>query len=267
MSTRREFLRSALALTGVGGPPLMAACQVGETGEPGRGGATAGAGERATRDPEEGGAARSPRPAARELPVLSRPILRPWADDMVWLAAPATTLPAAYVSVARREVYVDSAYRDRASWLLRAHISVSTGLWRIPLAGDPPRRPIPPGDEAREFEERPMRAWDPTGAPGMDDIRIVRGGGTSRQIDFSCVPLVGAASAGVGSTWLSGGPFAIEVANNAADDTVREDFGIIGVGLRFRDRTCPGGGEAVQYVGWRVVSWPERADSTSAQAR
>jgi hypothetical protein len=201
-------------------------------------------------DPGAGAGDRSSSEPSRELPTLSRPILRPWADDIVWLSAPAVTLPAAYVSVARREVYVDSAFRDRASWLLRAHISVSTALWRIPLAGDPPRRPIPPGDEEREFEERPISAWDPSVPPGVDDIRIVGGGAAIRRVEFSCVPLSGTVPAAAAQRWLSGGPFELVVSDGTMDDTVREDFGVVGVGLRYLDRRCSGSGDAVQYVSW-----------------
>ena len=123
--------------------------------------------------------------------VLSRPTLRPWAADIVWIDAPGDEFPVAYVSMARRRVYVDRAYRDRATWLLHAHISVSTALWRIPLPGDPPGEPIMPGDTEREFEEIPMRAWDPSLRPSMDDVRIVRGRPVRRLVDFRCVPLVG----------------------------------------------------------------------------
>jgi hypothetical protein len=178
-------------------------------------------------------------------------VLRGWAADIVHLLAPPSELPVAYVSMALRHVYVDFDYRDRASWLLRAHISVSTALWRIPLPGDPEGQPVVPGDEAREFEEFPMRAWDPSLAPSIDDVRIVRGGPARRPIDFTCVPLAGGGPDG-GERWLSGGPMEVPVSDGRSDGTLREDFRIVGTGLRFRERTCAGEGEAVQFVSWAV---------------
>ena len=93
-----------------------------------------------------------------DVPLLTdRPILTQWADGIVQVEAPARELPVAYVSMAHRQVFVDPEFRDRASWLLRAHISVSTWHWRIPLPGDPDGVPIAPGDEEREFEELSIR--------------------------------------------------------------------------------------------------------------
>ena len=165
---------------------------------------------------------------------------------MVWLGAPSAELPVAYVSMALRQVFVDYDFRDRATWLLRAHISVSTALWRIPLPGDPPREPIQPGDEAREFEELPIRAWDPSRTPAIDDVRIVRGTLVRRVVDFACVPLVD----GAAGAWLAGGPFELAVSDGTANDSIREDFRIVGTGLSHSERTCSTSGEAVQYVSW-----------------
>ena len=204
--------------------------------------------------------------------VLTRPVLRSWADDMVWIDTPPPELPVAYVSMALRQLFVDHDYRDRASWLLRAHISVSTALWRIPLPGDPKGQPITPGAAEREFEELSMRAWDPSMTPAMDDIRIVRGTPVLRRIDFRCVPLAGgvppavqAADAarawsvhdaartgdeGATEAWLTGGPLDVAVSDGSAVDATREDFRIVGTGMRFRERTCATDGDAVQYVAW-----------------
>ena len=217
-------------------------------------------------------------PERRERPArpggpnpITRPVLRPWADDIVHMVAPPGELPVAYVSMALRQVYVDSEYRDRAAWLLRAHISVSTLLWRIPLPGDPEGQPVVPGDERREFEELPMRAWNPSLRPAMDDIRIVRGEPVRRRADFACVPLVDegpayplTASAATEERWVSAEPFDITVAagpvpggptvaeTGAASEagTVREDFGLVGTALRFQERECAAAGEAVQLVSW-----------------
>jgi hypothetical protein len=190
-------------------------------------------------------------PGVPALAPLTRPVLRAWADDIVHLVAPPHELPVAYVSMALRQVYVDYEFRDRASWLLRAHISVSTALWRIPLPGDPEGQPVVPGDEAREFEELPMRAWDPSLPPSIDDIRIVRGRAGMRPVEFGCVPLAGGEPDGR-ELWLSAGPLEVPVSDGAPDDTVREDFRIVGTGLRFEDRECSAAGDAVQFVSWAI---------------
>lgn len=180
---------------------------------------------------------------------LSRPVLRTWADDIVWLEARAGELPVAYVSMALRQVFVDREYRDRASWLLDAHISVSTAHWRIRLPGDPPRQPITPGDEVREFEELSIREWDPSMPPAMDDIRIRRGRATLQHVDFSCAPVLGSDRS---DAWCSAGPFSFRAAGGPRDDTVREDFAIVGTGLRFAERECASSGDAVQLLSWAV---------------
>ncbi len=244
MSDRRRFLRRSLCLAAAAPAAVLVGCTPDDAGNAAR------RGRGSTAGPGDGAPDRSSAGPSGKVAALSRPILRPWAADIVWISAPAVTLPVAYVSVARREVYVDSAFRDRASWLLRAHISVSTALWRIPLAGDPPQRPIPPGDEEREFEERPIGAWDPSMPPGVDDIRVVRGGAATRRVEFSCVSLTSTEPGAAAARWLSGGPFELVVSDGTTDDTVREDFGIVGVGLRYLDRRCSGPGDAVQYVSW-----------------
>ena len=214
--SRRDFIRStSLAVVGV--PALgLAACG------------------------DERGS--SPDGRSRSAAAITRPVLRPWADDMIWMDLPSEELPVAYVSMALRQVFVDYEYRDRATWLLDAHISVSTALWRIPLPGDPEGQPITPGDERREFEELSMREWDPSSPPAMDDIRIRRGVVLPREVDFSCVPGP--------SGWFGAGRWTIQSVNGSPTETTREDFQVLGTGLRYGDRTCAQAGEAVQLVGW-----------------
>ena len=127
---------------------------------------------------------------------LTRPILMLRADGSVHLAVPPYELPAAYVSMQRMQVYVDHDYREQAYWALRAHISVSTGVWRIPLRGDPPNMAVVPGDAQREFEELSEREWDPALPPSPGDIRLLRGVPMTRRIDVECVPFSG------GGAWL-----------------------------------------------------------------
>lgn len=213
--TRRAFLRSALGLSVA---PLLGACA------------------RTDRDDQV--------EERRGTSVVSRPIVRPFGVDAVWIASPTRELPVAYVSMATRRVFVDRDFRDRASWLLDAHISVSTWVWRIPLPGDSPLTPIPPGDEHREFEELPIGAWDPSVEPAEGDIRIVRGRRASVDIEIGCAPIQGTAR------WLSGPTVRLERSDRTGDDTVREDFGVVGSGRRTDDRECAGEGEEVRILAW-----------------
>lgn len=217
--SRRRFLRALGVASTAGGGTFVAGC------------------DRATRETGSGG--------DEDATPITRPLLRPWADDIVWMADPSRELPVAYVSMERRQVFVDYDFRDRASWLLGAHISVSTALWRIPLPGDPPGQPVTPGDEAREFEELPMREWDASLTPAMDDIRVLRGRPVSRRVQLDCVPLLGTSD-----SWLSAGPWEIQLSSGEATDSVREDFGVVGTGLLHPERVCAGRGEAVQLLSW-----------------
>lgn len=192
--------------------------------------------------------------------MTDRPILTQWADDIVRVGIPPRELPVAYVSMAQRQVFVDPEFRDRASWLLRAHISVSTWHWRIPLPGDTEGVPIAPGDTDREFEELPIREWDPGMPPEIDDIRIRRGRRITRRIMLDCIGLAGVRTvdAGPGSqggarpleAWVSGSPLYVDLADGSVEGTVREDFRILGTAFRFTGRTCQGAGDLVQLVGW-----------------
>ena len=161
--------------------------------------------------------------------------------------APAREMPVAYVSMGTRQLFVDSAFRDQVYWDLRAHISVSTGVWRIPLVGDPPREAIVPGDVLREFEELSEREWDPTARPTLGDIRITRGTATPRHIDLVCAPLAG------GGTWLRAGPW--EVVQSAPPTTalVREDFTSIGRAMRYADRDCTRPRGEVDVLTWSCL--------------
>jgi hypothetical protein len=236
MESRRDFLRWASAGMATG-------FVVGATGCD-RGGSSGGRPEAASGSASGGGPGGAPDgPLA---PILSRPLLRPWASDMIWMSARSEELPVAYVSMELRSVFVDYDFRDRAASLLKAHISVSTAHWRIPLPGDPEGQPVMPGDERREFEELSMREWDPTRAPTIDDIRIVRGSRALRRVDFSCVPLAGSSE----EFWLAAGPWNVSVAEPGDDDTTREDFMVVGTGLRYDARSCSSDSEGVQFVSW-----------------
>jgi hypothetical protein len=179
-----------------------------------------------------------------QAPDVTRPILLPWSDAAVHMDAPPREMPVAYVSMGRMQLYVDSAFRDQVYWDLRAHISVSTQVWRIPLPGDPPREAITPGDTLREFEEWSEREWDPTAAPSLGDIRIVRGVATPRRVDLMCAPLAG------GGAWLRAGPWEILQCGGSTGSLVREDFMSIGRGMRYADRDCTRPRGEVDVLTW-----------------
>lgn len=189
-------------------------------------------------------AATGAEPTDEAPPLHDQPILLPFGADAVHVAAPMRELPMAYVSMERREVYVDYEHRDRSNWVLDAHISVSTGVWRIPLPGDPPERPIQPGDTLREFDELDIAAWDPLMEPAAGDFRIRRGRLRPARIDFDCVPV--AADGG----WYSAGPFDVLRCAYAPELDCREDFVDVGSGTRRPLRGCAEDGRTVRVLTW-----------------
>lgn len=176
--------------------------------------------------------------------VVGRPVVLPFRDDAARIATPLSLRPAAYVSMATRQVFVDRAHRDRASWLLDAHISVSTWVWRIPLPGDSPLTPIPPGDEPREFDELPIGAWDPRIEPMQGDVRIVLGRRVASVIEADCVPIQGS------DRRLSAGRIELERCLAGPGEAVREDFRRLASGRRHVDPECADGGIEVDVFGW-----------------
>ena len=103
---------------------------------------------------------------------ITRPVLLPWADDAVRIAAPLSEPPLAYVSRESLKVYVDWTAREEIRGALVAHISVSSGLWRIPLPGDDLAIPVDAGDELREFEETHLGEWNPTMPPALGGFSV-----------------------------------------------------------------------------------------------
>lgn len=154
----------------------------------------------------------------------------------------------AYVSMDRLEVYVDRDFRDRASWLLNAHISVSTWHWRIPLPGDDPGIPITPGDEEREFEELDLSLWDRS-EPGMDDIRIVLAEAVPADRVVSCAEVSG----DLESAWISA-QLTTPQSRVSETETTRQDFHLLGSGEVFPTPSCTG--ESVRSV--PLVGWGQR---------
>ena len=178
---------------------------------------------------------------------LKRPVLLPWTADAVRISAPLSELPAAYVSRGLQRVFIELDSRIQVRVMLAAHISVSSGLWRIPLPGDDLGIPVDAGDELREFEETPVGEWDSTMDPMEGDFRIRRGQRVNVGVAFDCMPM--AAREG----WFSAGPWEIAQCVGPGPDLCREDFMEIGTGSRYARRaigTCAEPVEAVRYVTW-----------------
>jgi len=106
-----------------------------------------------------------------------------------------------------------------------------------------------------------MRAWDPTLPPVIDDIRLLRGVAFTRRVELACVPVLGGdesrGPAGSGDRWVSAASLEVTVAapidaagGAARAEVLREDFRIVGTGLRFDGRECLGTGDAIQLVSW-----------------
>ena len=179
--------------------------------------------------------------------VISRPVLLPWADDAVRIAAPLSETPVAYVSRALRRVFIEADSRPEIEGLLAAHISVSSGLWRIPLAGDDLGIPIDAGDELREFEETHIGEWNSTMDPAEGDFRLRRGQRETVRVDFACAPM--ATREGL----FSAGPWEIGQCAGPGPGLCREDFMEIGTGSHYSRRdigTCTEPVGAVRYVTW-----------------
>jgi hypothetical protein len=197
---------------------------------------------------------RAEQPVVRATPVetaaIERPILLPWGPDAVRIAAPPAERPVAYVSRGRMEIYVDLEYRDRLQYVLSAHISVSTGHWRIPLPGDSPTIPVQPGDTRREFEEIDLRIWNASLEPTEGDMRVLRGSQRPVTLSPSCEPLSG------GGAFLSGGPWEVRRCGPPNDDLTREDLMEIGVGTRFAERDCSRAIGPARFVTWACRDLP-----------
>lgn len=173
-----------------------------------------------------------------------RPILLPWGDDAVYVAAPPRERPVAYMSRRTMEIWIDLDFRDRLQFALSAHISVSTAHWRVPLHGDPDNIPIQAGDPMREFEEIDMRAWDAALEPMEGDVRVLRGAPYGVDIRIDCEPLSG------GGTWLDAEPSRILRAGTPSLQLTREELMEVGTARRFRDRDCTQRDGDVRLVTW-----------------
>lgn len=182
--------------------------------------------------------------AAQEDVGPARPILLPWGEHAARIAAPPTERPVAYMSRRYMKIWVDHDFRDRLSFALSAHISVSTGHWRIPLPGDPPGIPIQPGDENREYEEFDVRFWDAEIEPAEGDVRVLRGSPVAAEVRIECQPISG------GGTWLSAEPLRLYRCGAPGPGLCREDLMEVGSAASFADWDCTKPTGSVRLVTW-----------------
>jgi hypothetical protein len=183
-----------------------------------------------------------------EAPTLTRPVLLPWTDGAVRISAPLSKYPAAYISRPLRKAYIDLESRLETRMVLAAHISVSTGHWRIPLPGDNLAIPVDAGDELREFEERPIGEWNPAMDPAEGDFRVQRGRRESVRIAFDCLPMAEREG------WFSGGPWDVaQCVAGPGTELCREIFTDVGIGSHYSGRpfgACAEPTGTVRYVVW-----------------
>ncbi len=178
---------------------------------------------------------------------LTRPVLLPWTGDAVRISAPLAELPAAYVSRGLQKVFIELDSRIQIQVMLAAHISVSSGHWRIPLPGDDLGIPVDAGDALREFEETPIGEWNSNMDPMEGDFRVRHGQRENVEVAFHCMPM--AAREG----WYSAGPWQIAQCAGPRQELCREDFMEIGTGTRYARRdigTCTEPVGPVRYVTW-----------------
>ncbi len=178
---------------------------------------------------------------------LTRPVLLPWTDDAVRISSPVSELPAAYVSRGSQRVFIELEFRVQIQVMLAAHISVSSGHWRIPLPGDDLGIPVDAGDALREFVETPIGEWDSNMDPTEGDFRLLHGRRETVQVAFECIPMEARKG------WFSAGPWEIAQCAGPGPELCREDFMEIGIGSRHGRRdigTCTEPEGAVRYVTW-----------------
>lgn len=173
-----------------------------------------------------------------------RPILLPWGPDAVRIAAPPAERPVCYMSRGRMQIWVDVDFRERLQYLMAAHISVSTGRWRIPLPGDPPDVPVQPGDALREYEEIDMREWDASIEPVEGDVRVLRGSPVGVRVMITCQPVSG------GGAYVSAPPLDLRRCGPPSSDITREDLMEVDTGTRFDDRDCARPTGSLRLVTW-----------------
>jgi len=172
------------------------------------------------------------------------PIIQSYGADAACIVAPLPGPPIAYVSQGLQLVFINREFRDLLVGILSAHISVSTGHWRIPQPGEPLEEPLIPGVPQHEFEEVEIGDLDLEMEPSEGDFRIRRGRRVDATIDLACVPVLDS------SLRLSGGPWHIEQCEGSGAGTCREDFVEVGIATRYGAGTCGDGAGNIRVLTW-----------------
>ena len=176
--------------------------------------------------------------------TVGDPIIRSYGADAARIIAPMSEPPIAYVSQGLQLVFIDREFRDRLVGILSAHISVSTGHWRIPQPGEPLEEPLIPGVPEHEFEEVGIGDLDLEMEPSEGDFRIRRGQRVETTIDFSCIAVADS------SQQISGGPWHVEQCDGSGRGTCREDFVEVGIGSRYGATNCETGALDIRLLSW-----------------
>jgi hypothetical protein len=172
------------------------------------------------------------------------PIIHSYGADAACIVAPLPGPPIAYVSQGLQLVFINREFRDLLVGILSAHISVSTGHWRIPQPGEPLKEPLIPGVPQHEFEEVGIGDLDLEMEPSEGDFRIRRGQRAETTIDFSCIAMADS------SQHVSGGPWRVEQCDGSGRGTCREDFVEVGIGSRYAAASCGTGALDIRLLSW-----------------
>ncbi len=172
------------------------------------------------------------------------PIIQSYGADAARIVAPISEPSIAYVSQGLQLVFIDREFRDLLVGILSAHISVSTGHWRIPQPGEPLEEPLIPGVPEHEFEEVGISDLDLEMEPSEGDFRIRRGQRQATTIDFSCIAMADSPQQ------ISGGPWHVEQCDGSLRGTCREDFVELGIGSRYAATSCGTGALDIRLLSW-----------------
>jgi hypothetical protein len=176
--------------------------------------------------------------------TVGDPIIRSYGTEAARIITPMSEPPIAYVSQGLQLVFIDREFRDLLVGILSAHISVSTGHWRIPQHGEPLEEPLIPGVPQHEFEEIGIGDLDLEMEPSEGDFRIRRGQRAGMTIDFSCITMADS------SQQISGGPWHVEQCDGSGIGTCREDFVEFGIGSRYAAASCGKGALDIRLLSW-----------------
>lgn len=180
--------------------------------------------------------------------------------------APTSAGPAvvAYASRTDRTIHVDPAYRDRVLGILGAHVSVSTGHWRIRAPADPPLEPLTPGVPDREFEEIRLVPGGTEFLEAPGDIRVVAPASRTRVAYESVEGKLPDLGRALGGPWTVARCIGERLApapggsrpTEAVLPACREDLLLLGVAtFVVPNDGAPGDSAAAARSAWPVYAW------------